>query len=123
MTVVSRQLLLAVVVLCLAYTWTGEAQTTDVQRAAHVLSVREVRHASLAPSRYPTPPQYTIDMAFSYSGQTYCTGYETPVLDEVRDLQAANGHDIQVEMHGKKLMVVLPSGRRLKAELVKSSQC
>lgn len=118
-----KQLLLSVVVACVAYAFMGSAQTSASYGAARVLSVREVRHASFPISRYPTTPQYTLDLAFRYSGQFYCTGYETPVLDEVHDLLAANGHDIHVDMHGKKLLLVLPSGRRVKAELVKSSEC
>lgn len=117
-----KQLLLTAIVASIAYTLTGTA-TRGAQQAAQVLSVREVRHASFPTSRYPTTPQYTLDLAFRYSGQIYCTGYVTPVLDEVHDLMAANGHDIQVDMHGKKLLLVLPSGRRVKAELVKSTEC
>lgn len=123
MPVTRKQVLLSAIVACVAYAFTGSAQTSESYRSARVLSVREVRHASFPTSRYPTTPQYTLDLAFRYSGQIYCTGYETPVLDEVHDLLAANGRDIQVEMHGKKLLLVLPSGRRVKAELVKSSEC
>jgi len=123
MLVTGKQLLLSALVACVASAFMVSAQTSDGYRAARVLSVREVRHASFPASRYPTTPQYTLDLAFRYSGQTYCTGYETPVLDEVHDLLAANGHDIQVDMHGRKLLLVLPSGRRVKAELVRSNEC
>lgn len=118
-----QQLLLIATVACVAFAFPGSAQTSGSYPAAKVLSVREVRHASFPTSRYPTTPQYTLDLAFRYSGQTYCTAYETPVLDEVHDLLAANGRDIQVDMHGKKLLLVLPSGRRVRAELVKASEC
>jgi hypothetical protein len=102
----------------------GEVQISanDTQQAK-VVSVREVRHASLRMSRYPTTPQYMMDLALEIDGQTYCTAYETPVLDEVQDLQAANGHDLQVTMQGKKVTMVLPSGRHVQADLVKSTQC
>ena len=102
----------------------GAAQTasTDTQHAK-VLSVREVRHASLRMSRYATTPQYTMDLALQFNGQTYCTGYETPILDEVHDLLATNGHDVPVTMQGKKVVMTLPNGRRVQTELVKSTQC
>jgi len=102
----------------------GLAQTSSSDyQSAKVLSVREVRHAGLRNSRYPTTPQYTMDLAVEFAGQTYCTGYETPVLDEVHDLMAANGKDVQVSLHGKQIQLVLPNGRRVKADLVRSEQC
>jgi hypothetical protein len=102
----------------------GLAQTSSSDyQSAKVLSVREVRHAGFRTSRYPTTPQYTMDVAVQFAGQTYCTGYETPVLDEVHDLMAANGKDVQVSLHGKQIQLVLPNGRRVKADLVKSAQC
>ena len=102
----------------------GVAQTSssDLQ-TAKVLSVREVRHAGFRNSRYPTTPQYTMDLAVQFAGQTYCTGYETPVLDEVHDLMAANGKDVQVSLHGKQMQFVLPNGRKVRADVVKSTQC
>lgn len=102
----------------------GAAQTgSNDSQAAKVLSVREVRHASFRNSRYPTTPQYTLDLALQLNGETYCTGYETPVLDEVHDLLAANGKNLQVAMQGKKVVLFLPSGRHVHADLVKSTQC
>jgi hypothetical protein len=102
----------------------GLAQSTsgDYQKAK-VLSVREVRHASFRTSRYPTTPQYTMDLSVQLAGQTYCTGYETPVLDEVRDLQAVNGKDVQVSLHGKQIQFLLPNGRKVRADIVKPTQC
>jgi hypothetical protein len=102
----------------------GLAQTASGDyQSAKVLSVREVRHAGFRNSRYPTTPQYTIDVALQYGGQTYCTGYETPVLDEVHDLMAANGKDVQVSLHGKQMQLLLPNGRKVRTDLVKSTQC
>jgi hypothetical protein len=102
----------------------GAAQTpsNDTQQAK-VLSVREVRHASLRMSRYATTPQYTMDLALQLNGKTYCTGYETPVLDEVHDLLATNGQNVPVSIQGKKVLMTLPNGRHVQAELVKSTQC
>jgi hypothetical protein len=93
-------------------------------QTAKVLSVRSMRHMDgPSPSRFPRPIYFTVDFAFRISAQSYCTGYETPVLDEVQDLQAAQGKDVQVEVRGKKLIVVLPTGRKIKAELEKPTQC
>ena len=99
------------------------AQTPDGYHDAKVVSVREVRHASFPSSRYPTTPYYTIDLAVLLSGQTYCAGYETPVLDEVHDLLAAKGQEVKMDLHEKNILLILPAGRRLKADLVKPSQC
>ena len=100
----------------------GTAQTASDSQAK-VLSVRQVRHADFRNSRYPSTPQYTMDLALQVNGQTYCTGYVTPVLDEVQDLLAANGKNVQVSMQGKKVVLALPNGRHIHADLVKSTQC
>lgn len=96
----------------------------DSFQTAKVASVRKIRHASgLNPSRYSGPVYYTVDFAFRLANESYCVGYETPVLDEVHDLMAVNGKDVSVEIRGKKLTVMLPTGRRIRAELVKPTQC
>jgi hypothetical protein len=100
----------------------GTAQTASDSQAK-VLSVRQVRHADFRNSRYPSTPQYTMDLALQFNGQTYCTGYVTPVLDEVQDLLATNGKNVQVSMQGKKVVLALPNGRHIHADLVKSTQC
>jgi antitoxin component of MazEF toxin-antitoxin module len=41
----------------------------------------------------------------------------------VQDLVSANGQEVEVEIHGKKITVILPNGRRIRAELVKDTQC
>jgi hypothetical protein len=96
----------------------------DSYQTVTVVSVRKIKHmASLGPSRFPRPIYFTVDFAFRVSAESYCVGYETPVLDEVQDLLASEGKDINIQMRGKKLSVVLPTGRRIKAELVKQTQC
>jgi hypothetical protein len=93
-------------------------------QTATVVSVREIRrHSGFNPSRYAGPIYFTVDFAFRLSGQSYCVNYETPVLDEVQALRAANGKEVNVDIHGKKLAVMLPSGLRIKADLVKPTQC
>jgi hypothetical protein len=98
--------------------------TQTTYQTATVVSVRSIRHMDgPSPSRFPRPIYFTIDFAFRMSAQSYCTGYETPVLDEVQELQASQGKNVQVEMRGKKLIVVLPTGRKIKAQLEKPTQC
>lgn len=96
----------------------------DSYHTATVVSVRQIRHSpGLNPSRFSGPVSFSIDFALRVSDSSYCVDYETPVLDEVQDLRSANGKEVKVEILGKKLSVVLPSGRKIKAELVKQTQC
>jgi len=118
-----RFVLFLVAVMCLVLAF-PTACAQDSSQTATVVSVRQIRHMNgLSPSRYSGPVYFTVDFALRISAESYCVGYETPVLDEVQDLLASNGKDITVQMRGKKLVVVLPTGRRIKAELVKQAQC
>lgn len=120
--------LLVFLVLCLAVIYLllpsplGFAQAPS--QTATVVSVRSIRHMDGPfPSRFPHPIYFTIDFAFRISGNNYCTGYETPVLDEVQELTASQGKEVKVELRGKKFIVTLPTGRKIKAELEKPTQC
>jgi len=96
----------------------------DGLQTARIVSVRQVKQTNSFPmSRYPTVARFTVDFAFRLAGGSYCTAYETPVLDEVQDLVSANGQEVKVEVHGKKITVILPNGRKIRAELVKDTQC
>jgi hypothetical protein len=92
---------------------------------AKIVSVRQIKQTNSFPlSRFPTVARFTVDFAFKYGTGNYsCTAYETPVLDEVQDLVSANGQEVKVEIHGKKILVTLPSGRKIHGELVKETQC
>jgi len=115
--------LLLLLVLCLVV-FPPVAFAQASYQTVTVVSVRSIRHMEgMGPSRFPHPIYFTVDFAFRASGQSYCTGYETPVLDEVQDLLATQGKNIQVEMRGKKLTVLLPTGRKIKARLEKPTQC
>lgn len=124
----TSRLSLVVLVVCLAVVYLFLAaplvSTQTSYQTATVVSVRSIRHMDNPyPSRFPRPVYFTIDFAFRMSAQSYCTGYETPVLDEVQDLLASQGKDVKIEVHGKKFIVLLPTGRRIKAELEKPTQC
>jgi len=119
-----RFVLLLVVLMCLLVASRPAGFAQNSYQTATVVSVREIRHSpGLTPSRFAGPVYFTVDFALRVSTNSYCVDYETPVLDEVQDLRSANGKEVKVEMRGKKLAVVLPTGRRLKAELVKQTQC
>jgi hypothetical protein len=96
----------------------------DGFQTARVVSVRQLKQTSGFPmSRYPTVARFTLDVAFRIDGQSYCTDYETPVLDEVHELIDANGRDVKVEIHGKRITIILPSGRRIRTDMAKETQC
>ena len=124
MTFLTRRFVLPLVaMMCLV--WPSPfVFAQDSYQTATVISVRQIRHmGSLGPSRFAHTIYFTVDFALRLPAESYCVGYETPVLDEVQDLLASNGKDIRVQMRGKKLAVELPTGRRIKAELVKQTQC
>jgi len=117
-----------VLVICVVLIYLFMASTIVFPQASYqtatVVSVRSIRRAEgPSPSRFPRPIYFTIDFAFRISGENYCTGYETPVLDEVQDLLASQGKEVRVELRGKKFIVTLPTGRRIKAQLEKPTQC
>jgi hypothetical protein len=74
-------------------------------------------------SRYPQIHYYMLYIAVHISDQTYCAGYETPVLDEIDDVFSAKGKDVEVVLKEKRLTVRTPGGRELKARLVEAKQC
>jgi len=124
MTFLAQRFALLLVALMFLIPSFSIVSAQDSYQTAKVASVRTIRRASgLNPSRYSGPVYFTVDFAFRLTNESYCVGYETPVLDEVHDLMAANGKDLRVEIRGKKLTVMLPSGRKIKAELVKPTQC
>jgi len=119
-----RFVLLSVSLICLLVVSRPTVFAENSYQTAKVLSVRQIRRApGLNPSRFSGPVYFSIDFALQVSANSYCVDYETPVLDEVQDLRSANGKEVKIEMRGKKLAVVLPTGRRIKAELVKQTQC
>jgi hypothetical protein len=92
-------------------------------QTARILSVRKVLRNQYFASRYPQIHYYTLYISLRASEQTYCTEYETPVLDEIADVSSATNQDIDVIVKGKSINIQTPGGRRLKAYLTKGSQC
>jgi hypothetical protein len=70
---------------------------------------------------------HDFDVFFSLriGEQTYCGDYETVVLDEINDLASSQGKDVQMTLDQSKKVVILytPQNRRLKARIVRASQC
>lgn len=119
-----RILLAILLAYSIALAQTSSGVAPDGYQTAKILSVRQIKQVNTFPlSRYPTVARFTVDFALRLADQSICTGYETPVLDEVQDLVAANGQYVKVEIRGKKITMILPNGRKIHAELVKETQC
>lgn len=70
------------------------ASTNGNGQTGRVLGVRNVlRNPPDSPnSLYPQTHYYDLCFSVRVSDQTYCAEYTTPVLDEIDDLSASNGH-------------------------------
>jgi hypothetical protein len=99
------------------------ASSNEGQQIGTILSVRKVLGKHYFVSRYPQIHYYMLYIAVQISDQTYCAGYETPVLDEIDDVFSAKGKDVEVVLKEKRLTVRTPGGRELKARLVEAKQC
>ena len=67
--------------------------------------------------------QFTVDFAVKYANQTYCGEVTTTVVNEVDDLMASKGHQVQVLARGKDIDVTLQNGLRIKAHQVAAKKC
>ena len=99
------------------------ASSSEAQQIGKVLSVRKVLRAPYFFSRYPRIHYYLLYFAVRASGQTYCSEYETPVLDEIDDLFSAKDKDVEFVLKGKNLTLRTPHGRTIMAHLVDEKQC
>jgi F0F1-type ATP synthase gamma subunit len=68
-------------------------------------------------TRYPQIRSYRLFLTVRVSEQTYCGEYNTAVIQEMDDLFAAKGKEIAIMLNGKRLTVMTPTGRKLKAWL------
>ena len=119
--------LLATVVLAAAEYGHSSARppssSSEGQQIGKILSVRKVLGNRYFVSRYPQIHYYFLYFAVRTSDQTYCSEYETPVLDEIDDLLSAKDKDVEFVLDGKNLTLRTPRGRKIKAHLVKQKQC
>ena len=119
--------LLATVFLAVAMYANGSAppqsSSSEGQQIGKVLSVRKVLRNPYVFSRYPRIHYYLLYFAVRASGQTYCSEYETPVLDEIDDVFSAKDKAVEFVLKGKNLTLRTPHGRTVKAYLVDEKQC
>jgi hypothetical protein len=99
------------------------ASASAGRRVAKIMSVRKVLETHYFASRYPQIHYYMLYLAVRIDDQTYCSAYETPVLDEINDALAAQGKDVEAVLKQKRLTVITPKGYRLRAHLVQAKQC
>jgi hypothetical protein len=99
------------------------ASSSEAPQIGKILSVRKILRNPYFFSRYPRIHYYLLYFAVRASGQTYCSEYETPVLDEIDDLFSAKDKDVEFALKGKSLTLRTPKGRKLKAHLVEEKQC
>jgi hypothetical protein len=119
--------LLATVFLAVAMYANGSAppqsSSSEGQQIGKVLSVRKVLRNPYVFSRYPRIHYYLLYFAVRASDQTYCSEYETPVLDEIDDVFSAKDKAVEFVLKGKNLTLRTPHGRTVKARLVDEKQC
>jgi hypothetical protein len=119
--------LLATVFLAVAMYANGSAppqsSSSEGQQIGKVLSVRKVLRNPYAFSRYPRIHYYLLYFAVRASDRTYCSEYETPVLDEIDDVFSAKDKTVEFVLKGKNLTLRTPHGRTVKAHLVDEKQC
>lgn len=101
----------------------SDAAANNGQQTAKILSLREVLRNQYFLGRYPQIHYYILYIALSISDQTYCTEYETPVLDEIEDISSATGQKINAEMKGKSIILRAPKGHKLKTRVVDGNHC
>jgi len=119
--------LLATVFLAVARYANGlappQSSPSEGQQIGKVLSVRKVLRNPYFFSRYPRIRYYLLYFAVRASGRTYCSEYETSVLDEMDDVFSAKDKDVEFVLNGKNLTLRTPHGRKIKAHLVDEKQC
>jgi hypothetical protein len=92
------------------------------QQTVLLLDVRKVLRNQYA-SRFPQIHYYILYISLRISDQTYCSEYETPVLQEIEDVTSAQGKSVEVKLKGKIIIIRTPKGRRLKTHLTERKQC
>ncbi len=99
------------------------ASSSEAQQIGKILSVRKALRNPYFFSRYPRIHYYLLYFAVRASDRTYCSEYETPVIEEIDDLFSAKDKDVEFVLKGKSLTLRTPGGRKLKARLVELKQC
>ena len=100
----------------------GDAAKNGEQTAT-IISVRKVLLTPYFLSRCPQLHFYMLYILLDTSDQSYCTEYETPVVDEVADVTSAIQQNIIVVVKGKSINIQVPKGHKLKAHVTTRSRC
>ena len=79
------------------------ASLNEAPQIGTILSVRKTLRNPYFFSRYPRVHYYLLYFAVRASERTYCSEYETPVLDEIDDLFSAKDKDVEFVLKGKSL--------------------
>lgn len=93
------------------------------EQAATILSVRKDLRNQYFLSRYPRIHYYVLYISLRVSGQTYCSEYETPILDEIEDVTSTTSQNVPVVIKGKTIEIHTRQGRKLKTRLANEKQC
>lgn len=90
---------------------------------AKLVSAQEYKRNGFPVSRWSSVHELTVHFVVKISERSYCAAYETIVVNEVQDLVSSTGKNVQAEVSDKKLQMILPSGRKIKASLLGDNQC
>ena len=80
---------------------------------------------TLCTTRYSRIHDFDVYFSLRTGQQRYCADCETVVLDEIKDLENAEGKDLEIVVNEKKNKVTLytPQNKKLKARIVRSTNC
>jgi len=104
----------------------ARVSSAPVRQTGRISGVRRVlRGTPLCTARYSRIHDFDVYFSLRIGEQTYCGDYETVVLDEIRDLVSSEGKDIEftVDKSKKRVILYTPQNRKLKARIVRTSQC
>ena len=99
-----------------------EALPPDTATSGKLLYVHDVTEWARF-GRWSALREHNIHALAQISKDQYCAEYSTTVIEEARDLQSSQGHDVAMQVKGKDVFVTLNGGRHIKMHLVKNSEC
>ena|SRR5215471_6303340 len=99
------------------------AQPSSPTTNAKLVSAQEYKRNGFPVSRWSSVHELTVHFVVKISERSYCAAYETIVVNEVQDLVSSTGKNVQANVSDKKLLLILPSGRKIKASLLGDNQC
>jgi hypothetical protein len=95
--------LVAMCLICGSSQVLGQAAMSSARESARITGVRRVlRRPILFTTRYSRIHDFDVYFSLRTPQETYCIDYETPVLDEIRDLASSEGKEIDVSLNAKR---------------------